>query len=127
MMQMGIDKLNEVFMSIATKSKRTVFSKILRFLAFMHISSKPNSKLDSYALQQESTGPAFSKNIIRDEKNIQEMSPKNTNFIKPIYAKEVLTPKKIGKSNDYIVVQETQFKTPIKQVQSSKNLIFSAN
>jgi hypothetical protein len=99
------------------KSKRTAFSKILRYLAFHH-KLTPNSKLESLAF-----GESFSPTL-NESKDIRNTSPQMTQFIKSI---EVLSPKQEAKRNYDRNTKVVEIKTPVKQVQSPANLIFADN
>lgn len=84
----GIDKLKEVVSKISLRSKGTVFSKILRFLAFRN--SKTNSKM-SEGLVKPSPEILSPKGSMKDSIEVCQSPISNSPYSKPI---TVLSPQK---------------------------------
>ena len=117
----GIDKLKEAVGTITLRSKRTVFSKILRFLAFRN--SKTNSKMLE-GLVKPSIEISSPKGSMKDSIDICPTPISSSPYAKPI---QVLSPQRPIKTCGNISSQEFEQRTPVKQQEPVKNAGFVDN
>ena len=78
-----------------------VFTKILRYLAFHHVPSLPNSNLDSFNLHQDSTNSSGQKNSTKTS-NLSKDNSRSYQVMYEVPYNEPLTPKKMMRNDDYL-------------------------